>query len=229
LASSVSEDIPGGLSSISIGDAAGLEQILWFGAGTDTGSDRFRMPPLPPPGGFDVRFGSGRFVELREPGTRVDLPILLSGAAYPIRIAWSGGDGSSSLNAGGRVIPLAGSGEAAVTRPDAPLVVRLSVPTAGAHIPVEFALRGNFPNPFNPSTLIEYALPAESRVKLTVFDLLGREVAVIADGVEGAGHRRAEWHAGQAAGGVYVYRLEATAVGRPGVRFTATGKMVLIR
>jgi len=98
-----------------------------------------------------------------------------------------------------------------------------------ATFPATFRLDQNYPNPFNPSTTIRYSLPAPSRVVLRVYDLLGRVVATLTDGVEPAGDRSVSWDARGLASGVYVYRLEATGLKSPGKSFTREIKMVLVR
>lgn len=77
--------------------------------------------------------------------------------------------------------------------------------------PVTFGLEQNFPNPFNPSTTIEYGIsgPGVGEVRLAVYDLLGREVAVLVNRSLQPGRYTVEWDAGGLASGVYVYRLSA--------------------
>lgn len=76
-------------------------------------------------------------------------------------------------------------------------------------LPAVTALDQNRPNPFNPTTTIAYALPRAERVTLTVYDLSGREVARLIDGVRPAGHHEVRWHASNLATGTYFYRLRA--------------------
>ncbi len=75
--------------------------------------------------------------------------------------------------------------------------------------PKEYALKQNFPNPFNPSTTIQYALPMATHVKLTVHDLLGRMVSTLVNDEQSAGWKEVRWDAGSLASGVYFYRLQA--------------------
>lgn len=70
-----------------------------------------------------------------------------------------------------------------------------------------FMLAQNFPNPFNPTTTIAYAIPATQQVRLKVYDLLGKEVADLVDEVQRAGNHVTTWDASGLAGGVYYYRL----------------------
>ena len=82
----------------------------------------------------------------------------------------------------------------------------------GLALPERFELGANYPNPFNPSTLIPYQLPVPMRVRLEVFNLLGQRIATLVDGQQPAGFHTAAWDATDAAGravgaGVYLYRL----------------------
>jgi len=85
-----------------------------------------------------------------------------------------------------------------------------------------FSLKQNYPNPFNPSTKIEFALNERSRVTLTVYNMLGQEVATLIDGLMEAGGHNITWNASNAASGVYFYKLSAGDISR-------TKKMVLLR
>ncbi|HEX7571986.1 MAG TPA: Ig-like domain-containing protein [Bacteroidota bacterium] len=100
-------------------------------------------------------------------------------------------------------------------------------PPAGA-IPGRYALDQNFPNPFNPSTVIMYHLPADARVTLKVFDLLGREIATLVDGSVQAGSHSVTWNAGSIGSGVYFARLSASDPGG-GMRYVKTTKLELLK
>jgi len=76
-------------------------------------------------------------------------------------------------------------------------------------VPREFSLQQNAPNPFNPSTTITFALTRNGPVRLSVYDLVGREVRRLLDGSLNAGSYQVDFHAGGLASGVYLYRLEA--------------------
>ena len=75
--------------------------------------------------------------------------------------------------------------------------------------PAGYLLEQNYPNPFNPTTVVRYQLPAASAVRLEVFDLLGRQVALLVDRQEGAGNHEVPFDARALASGVYEYRLTA--------------------
>ncbi|WP_457651327.1 T9SS type A sorting domain-containing protein [Rhodocaloribacter sp.] len=85
---------------------------------------------------------------------------------------------------------------------------RLAAPAREANAPV---LLGNHPEPFNPSTTISFALPEVAYVRLEVFDITGRRVAVLVDGERPAGQYAARFDASQLASGLYLYRLRAGA------------------
>ena len=92
--------------------------------------------------------------------------------------------------------------------------------------PQTFQLQQNFPNPFNPTTTIEYQLPVESNVTLKVFDLLGREVANLANGQQQAGLNTASWDASRQSSGMYVYELVAKPPGEKQVVIRRTMMLV---
>jgi hypothetical protein len=92
--------------------------------------------------------------------------------------------------------------------------------------PQFFSLHQNYPNPFNPSTVIEYDLPSREYVTLRVYNTLGQEVAVLAEGWQEPGYRSASFETTNLPSGVYMYRLVA---GSAAGGFTDTKKMLLIR
>ncbi len=81
--------------------------------------------------------------------------------------------------------------------------------TEDIYQPVNFSLSSPFPNPFNSTTTIGYSLPTSGAVSLTAYDLSGREVARLVDGVQAAGTHEAVWVADGMASGVYVVKLDA--------------------
>jgi hypothetical protein len=79
--------------------------------------------------------------------------------------------------------------------------------TAGLSLPIRAMLLGNYPNPFNSSTTINYELSSSGKVKLEVFTLLGEEVATLVDTWQEGGYKSASWEAFRVSSGVYFYRL----------------------
>jgi hypothetical protein len=92
--------------------------------------------------------------------------------------------------------------------------------------PREYSLNAAYPNPFNPVTTIPYTLAERSEVSLRMFDILGREVATLAAGVQDAGEYRVQWQAANLPSGLYFCRLEAAAGARS---FHATQKVMLLK
>ena len=86
--------------------------------------------------------------------------------------------------------------------------VRLAVGSRD-EAPPEYYLHQNSPNPFNPSTTIEYELPKSSEVRLSVYDILGREVSVLVNDRRDAGVHEVKFDAAGLSSGVYFYRLQA--------------------
>jgi hypothetical protein len=96
----------------------------------------------------------------------------------------------------------------------------MSVPYAS--VPQKMCFLTNYPNPFNSSTQIEYTLPTTRQVSLRLYDVLGREVAVLVNGIKTAGEYRVTFDAAGLASGVYLCRIEAG-------EFAQTRKIVLLR
>lgn len=94
-------------------------------------------------------------------------------------------------------------------------------------IPTEFVLNQNWPNPFNPTTSIEFGLPAAAHTVVSVYNVLGARVAVLIDQTLPAGYHTATWdgtltNGSAAASGIYFYRIEAD-------QFVSVRKMVLLK
>jgi hypothetical protein len=107
-------------------------------------------------------------------------------------------------------------------------ISRLGSSAAEARVvPAESSLGANYPNPFNPDTVVPFALSSGGKARLAVYSLLGQEVAVLVDGVLPAGNHRVAWDGRDALGrsvasGTYILRIEAG-------RFTAVRKLMLLK
>lgn len=89
-----------------------------------------------------------------------------------------------------------------------------------------FLLKQNFPNPFNPVTEIGYQISEDRNVSLTIYDLLGNEIATLVNGFKNAGNHNVKFNAGELAGGIYFYRIIAS----NGVNsFSQSKKMVVLK
>jgi hypothetical protein len=89
-------------------------------------------------------------------------------------------------------------------------------------IPSSIALYPNYPNPFNASTIITYTLPQPGLISLDIYDLLGRKVESLFDGLQPSGEHSLIWNADGLSSGVYFYKLTAE-------EFSETRKMILVR
>jgi polyhydroxybutyrate depolymerase len=97
-----------------------------------------------------------------------------------------------------------------------------SIKSAASPIPRKFGLSQNFPNPFNPSTNIEFSIPKSEFVILKIYNLLGQELSTLVSEKLNAGKYQYTWDASSLASGVYLYRLQAG-------NYTETKKVILVR
>jgi hypothetical protein len=93
--------------------------------------------------------------------------------------------------------------------------------------PETFSLEQNYPNPFNPTTVIRYQLPVESKVSLKIFDVLGREISVLVNDVQGDGYKELEWNATSNPSGLYFLELKAVDINDATNVFTQVRKLVV--
>ena len=101
-------------------------------------------------------------------------------------------------------------------------------------IPHEYALLGNYPNPFNPSTMISYALPFESEVSITIYDLTGSIIKSFDLNNQSAGYKDLLWDGrnnyGQlVSSGVYIYTIKAVSLEGNGKSFAKSSKLMLLK
>lgn len=188
------------------------------GVGHVTGSGLASSLPSGP-----QRFDTDAFVDLDDAalvplgdGYRLELPIRFEG----------------TFDIQGNEVTVLLDGRVAATAPrydrlaTAPTEVRLTIGPTGTAVhevlPAAFALGASYPNPFNPTTEIPFELHTAQPARLAVFDALGREVAVLREGVLEAGSHRARFDAAGLPSGVYFYRLDVA--GR-----TATRAMLLLK
>ena len=96
--------------------------------------------------------------------------------------------------------------------------------SASERIPVVFYLRQNYPNPFNPLTTIEYGLPMDEEITVTIYDILGQKVTVLVDKRQPAGRYKIQFDAGKVgmASGIYFYQIRTGG-------FVKSRKMLLLK
>ena len=99
---------------------------------------------------------------------------------------------------------------ASAAQASAPSAVREGPASEGpSEVPRQYILEANYPNPLNPETVIPYGLPETARVRIAVYDLLGREVALLVDREQAAGRYNVRWRAVDVATGVYLVWMQA--------------------
>jgi|WetSurMetagenome_2_1015567.scaffolds.fasta_scaffold15865_1 hypothetical protein len=96
------------------------------------------------------------------------------------------------------------------------------------NVPTSFELRPNYPNPFNPSTTIDYQMPEEGIVRLAIYDMLGREVVELVRGSQPAGYYSVRWDASSVASGIYYARFVVTN-GIGGLQYSKVNKLLLMK
>ena len=116
------------------------------------------------------------------------------------------------------------------SQPLSPSSPATSVDPVNSNVPQTFGLSQNYPNPFNPSTTIGFQIAKTSMVSLKIFDLLGREVVALVNGVKPAGIYTAKFNAVNLPSGIYFYRLQAsqTENGQADT-FTETKRLLLLK
>jgi hypothetical protein len=105
--------------------------------------------------------------------------------------------------------------------------ITLDSRTPTATLPTEFALSQNVPNPFNPSTIVNYALPKDAQVNISVYNVLGQQVKTLVNDMQRAGMQSVTWDGtdnsgSSVASGVYFYKIRAG-------DFSDTKKMLLLK
>jgi hypothetical protein len=106
------------------------------------------------------------------------------------------------------------------------------VASGAGEVPTVYALEQNYPNPFNPYTTIKFSLPEQANVSLKIYNLIGQEVATLAEGEMPAAFHNVVWDGRNSAGaqvatGMYFYRIEATGVS--GEKFNSLKKLILLK
>ncbi len=210
LAADFSKQIGRSAGTLTVSDAEGHQKNLYLVNG-DTrlaSLEHFSvLPPAPPEGVFDVRFASGGQIEALASSARGTVPVQLSSVVYPLTLRWNGPQ-----------IAVLIDGVRFTLDRTSPLIFRepvrsFAVTQSGTVGPSSgFRLDPAFPNPCNPSTIVRYALPSESRITLRVYNLLGQLVATLVEGVQDAGERRVVWSTAGNGSGVYFVAMNATPV-----------------
>jgi len=177
--------------------------------------DNYELPPMPPAEMFDMRFASGRIAEDINKAIQT---IEMTGIEHPIKVKVENMDIRLQDETGKEINENLKAGEE-ITISNAS-INKLMVSTE--LIPDKYVLYQNYPNPFNPSTTIKFALRQDSKVNLTVFNILGEKVAKLINQEMKAGYHQIKFDASHFASGIYLYSITAG-------KFVETKKMVLMK
>ena len=148
----------------------------------------------------------------------VDLPAGSTYKLYVSKVGYDGANTADAISASNDVMVNQGQVQQdLILSPDAITAVE-----GEDIIPTTIELQGNYPNPFNPSTNIRFALPEAGQVRITVYDLTGRLLTQLYQGVLPAGTNTIQWNASSMPSGLYLYRIQTA-------NAFATGKMMLVK
>ncbi|MEX2572831.1 MAG: T9SS type A sorting domain-containing protein, partial [Balneolaceae bacterium] len=206
---SVNEPVEG-LAEISFSTGQAEQVVRVAAMPLDQGEkNRYLLPPRPPDPFLDVRTGDG-FAITDRPSTAIEL----SASHYPVQVELNG----IGEDAGYVYRIIAGEGDRQRFIDLLPGRARtidreyeqLTLTRIGAEeVILATAIDPNYPNPFNPVTTIEYRLTEFTRVRLQVFDLLGRRVATLIDEGQPPGIHRVQFDGSDKASGLYLLRIQA--------------------
>jgi photosystem II stability/assembly factor-like uncharacterized protein len=226
-----------GACTVRIADADGREATLVLNPFEGKNRNLRPLPPYPPPGGFDIRFASQSLEAGQGGGGPAGHEVVISSPRFPITVSLdSAAPSSIAVGAGGEMAPLRPGSSITIPRGDFPSKpgddgrFRLGiVAPGGGAVPSQYALGQNYPNPFNPSTVIPYSLPAASRVRIVVYDVVGRALATVFEGEGEPGRHIVAWDARGFASGVYFYRMDAAPIDGIDGAFSAVNKLDIIK
>ena len=177
--------------------------------------DYYELPPLPPAGMFDIRYGNGRFVEDLNSGIK---SIEMNGVTYPLTVRVENTELRIQDETGKILNSLIKSGEEITISSS---LTKLLV--SGEIMPDKYSLEQNYPNPFNPSTKIEFSLLEDvNNAALTIYNALGQKVLELVNSKLEAGRYSYVWDANDAATGLYIYELRTD-------NFVSVKKMILMK
>jgi hypothetical protein len=210
-------------SSLSIADSTGASQSLFLSSENFDAKELgfFELPPVPPIDIFSARFGTGRILESVTEGQNREIPIELKNARLPLSIRWEMEDHFpvASIVIDGNERAIVGSGSLVISEHVSSVVLKSG---AKRSLPTEFGLAHNFPNPFNPTTVIKYQTPITTFLTVKMYDLVGREVATLVNAETTAGIYEVVFDGSGLASGIYFYRMEAGT-------FTSVRKALLLK
>ena len=174
-------------------------------AKTNQITQNYDLPPVPPSGIFDIRFGSDKLVESF--GQNHNIKLNSTSFPYKIKI-------TNIQNHRLRIVDaVTGNLFNKVAQEGAEIEMNMNLDNLvlieEGILPVTYNLSQNYPNPFNPSTTIKYQIPSDGNVRIVIYDILGKEVQLLVNGFEKAGNYQITFNAMNLASGVYFYKMQS--------------------
>jgi len=217
-------------TSLNISDAKGYNRKLYVNTKETELENQnalasYSLPPVTNQNMFDVRFANGKYLCEGSETT-----IEVQSSDYPIEINISKLPPSDKFSYVLQEIDADNVLKTHELRNGETIIISQSQSdnsttlkiTKQSLIPEIFALGQNYPNPFNPVTTIPYALPEKSKVKIELYDMLGRKIKMLLNTEKNAGYYNYEFKADNLASGVYIYRIQAG-------QFSAKKKLLLMK
>jgi hypothetical protein len=213
-------------NSLTFQDDRGLERTLFFGHNIiEWILSYYELPPLPPDGIFDVRFISQRDVEsIQTNSTDFTLPISIQSRSHSLKIKYNiihNESIYSLLLPNKQTIDLQTTGLIEITPPFDKVILN-AISQSQQSKPTAFKLEQNYPNPFNPVTMIQYEIPVASQIRIKIYDLSGKEIAILANEKREPGRYEIKFDGSGLPSGIYFYRLITD-------EFESTKKLILLK
>ena len=197
--------------------------------GFDGDESPFFMPPVPPLGSVDVRLENDLYVS-----EKMEVSLAIQQNGTPLFVTLENGYEAQITfltRENGSVVRVLTNG----TKIEVPQGATSAV-VALSHFGEEddelsntFSLAQNFPNPFNPSTQIAYSVPVDAQVQISVYNMLGQQVATLQEGFLTSGSYTVNLDGSSLSSGVYLYKITAHPVGNSAPAFEAVRKMTLLK
>ena len=208
---SVGED--GKPVSIRVTDSQGREATLRLqSSSSPVGKQGYELPPVPPEGTFDIRFANGASLAVMEAGAG-DSPfrdVRLQGVEYPLTLRLQGASSSHSVEVRQSQEPETEAVTLTSTNPSVTLQDRTGQLQVGLEeIPERFSLQRSVPNPVSEQATITFSVPEQTRVRIDVFDVLGRRITTLTEGERKAGQHETRLNVRSLSSGTYFYRMSA--------------------
>ncbi|KAA3616358.1 MAG: M6 family metalloprotease domain-containing protein [Calditrichaeota bacterium] len=190
---------------ILVSDAAGHSRELYFASNSEVAASS-ELPPLPPQGIADMRFSNNKDVVSLTGDNAV---LKLHALTYPVKIELIANDLAVKVdNPFSEEMNTEISGKNPVMILDEAVESLVLSSAKTSELPEAFILSQNYPNPFNPETRFEFSLPQKMQVKLTIYNLIGQQLAVLINQELAAGQHSIVFNARNLSSGVYFYTLQ---------------------